>query len=74
MLIKLYIQNIKNWERASDIQELFKSIQTPIVQNILIVKTTLIDEMKYRIFKIMHEKNNLFYFLKAFKVAQHSLQ
>ena len=24
LLIKLYIQNIKNWERASDIQELFK--------------------------------------------------
>ena len=26
LLIKVYIQNIKNWERASDIQELFKII------------------------------------------------
>ena len=29
LLIKVYFQNIKNWERASDIQELFKIIKTP---------------------------------------------
>ena len=54
LLIKLYIQNIKNWERASKIQELFKPLLTTWFMNdtkrkaihVLVVPCNL-DESQY---------------------------